>query len=148
MSQMPAAARVANRLMAEALRRVPASSFKEGAPVLRVVGVRGRRSARMLQIPLGVIQVDGRPHLVSPESERNWVRNLDASGVCVVAGGGAEDCWSARRLEPEASVAVLRAYVGSTPGRVRSMFAFDSEASNREILEAAPRHAVFELYQA
>jgi hypothetical protein len=78
--------------------------------------VRGRRSGRLLTVPMGEpLDVDGRRYLVSGRGETHWVRNLRAAG-----GGGfrahSTTTWfratELRGVERDRIVAAYRAKLG------------------------------------
>lgn len=123
-------------------------------PLLRrsaaaVLTVRGRRSGRLVQVPVAVAEVDGVAHLVSMLGPgAGWVRNVEA------AGGRARLHWRGRErdvlLAPvpvEDRPPVLRRYLAVAPG-ARPHVGLGPDASLARLREVADRLPVYRVLDA
>ncbi|MBB5916722.1 hypothetical protein BJY24_005634 [Nocardia transvalensis] len=106
-------------LCARVQNRLPAGVFALGVMPRRVaaLGIRGRRSGRVIWLPVVLTEFEGRRYVVSMLGDKtNWVRNLRAAdGVAVLRHGRREQVRLAE-LEPELRAPVLWHYVRVAPG--------------------------------
>ncbi len=136
-----------NKRMAEGILSAEPAPYVDGGYVRRVVDIRGRRTGHFHGVPLAVITVAGRQHIVSPRRERNWVKNLLEHPDCVVKS---RDTREPRRAafvsESERIAEVVSTYIAlmNAPWAV-AQFPFPADASRDEIQQAAADVAVFEL---
>jgi len=106
---------------------------------------KGRRTGRILRVPLVVAELEGRRYLVSMLGENSdWVRNVRASnGEAVLRHGVAEPV----KLE-EVAVSerppILRAFLKRAPG-ARPHFDLAPDASLEEFAHIAPLVPVFRV---
>ena len=116
------------------------------APSLMVsLETRGRRTGRMVRVPMVVAELGSERYLVSMLGEgADWVRNVRASnGQAVLRHGAVEQV----RLEEVATwerAAVLRAYLQRAPG-ARPHFDIGVDAPIEEFARVAPRYPVFRI---
>lgn len=139
--------RESNRRMAEAILAAPPSPYAEGGYVRRVVEIRGRRSGQVVAVPIAVITLEGRQHLVSPTRDRNWVKNLIAEPECVVVSRDSRETRRAEMLTHLQRIAqVTSTYLRlmNAPWAV-AQFPFPADATITMIERAADQVAVFEL---
>ena len=116
-------------------------------PRTHLLTVRGRSTGRLWSTPVSIVQVGGERWLVAPYGDRNWVKNVRASGLVELRHGRRREALRAEELEPMAAVPVLREYYRQ--GRVtRPFFDVSLASSDAEWLAEAPRHPVFELVSA
>lgn len=122
----------------------PAQPLVEGGYALRVVHTTGRRSGERRATPLGVVQVDGALHLISPDRSRAWVRNIEADPHVELAPG--EDPRRAVPADPEPAARAISAYLKAmqVPWALRA-FPMSPEASHEEITEPLDSIAVYRL---
>lgn len=137
--------RSANAHMAATITQTPAEPYREGTYVLRVAEIRGRRSGRIIPVPIAVVQLGGSRYLVSPTRERLWARNLLAAGECMIVAGGERETYRTTPAPDDEAVPVLRTYVAQLPGWASQQFPFPINADDAQILAAAPQTAVFRL---
>ncbi|MCM3886912.1 nitroreductase family deazaflavin-dependent oxidoreductase [Frankia sp. R82] len=132
---------IANRLVAGVTRA--------GVSVLgsRVLEVRGRSSGEPRRTPVNLLTLDGRQYLVSARGHGQWVRNVRAAGgeLALLRGRG-RTAYLAEEVEPDDSVAVLRAYLARWKAEVGVFFdGVGPDSSDEQIRQIAPRHPVFAL---
>jgi hypothetical protein len=127
----------------------PADHYEEGGFVRRVVGIRGRRTGAIHSVPLAVVTLFGGNYLVSPQSERNWVRNLTSSPHCVVRGPDmSETRYAVRVIDRARAAEIISTYLGlmNSPWTIEQ-FPFGTGATLSQIQSKVDQAAVFELTQ-
>ena len=110
--------------------------------------VRGRRTGRLISLPVVVADYGGERYLVSMLGENaNWVRNVRAvNGRAVLRRRGIEHV----RLEevpPPDRAPILRSYLGVAPG-ARPHFPVDQRAPLTEYERIANAYPVFRIVSA
>jgi len=127
--------------------RVSAAAFAAGIFPRRAaeLQVRGRRTGRVVSLPVAIADFDGERYLVSMLGENvNWVRNLEAAGYQAVLRHGRRE---AVRLEPvdvTARAPVLRRYLRIAPG-ARPHIPVDFRAPVAEFDKVAADYPVFRI---
>ena len=134
---------VANRLM----RRLARMGITvRGSRELRV---RGRRSGQWRSVPVNPLTLDGRTYLVAPRGNTEWVRNLRAAGEGELHLGRRAEPFEATELDDAEKAVVLREYLRRWKAEVGAFFdGVGPDATDEELLAAAPRHPVFVLSAA
>jgi hypothetical protein len=136
-----------NARMADTIIAAEPDPYEEGGYVRRVLGIRGRRTGTVHSVPLAVITLFGGNYLVSPRSERNWVRNLSENPNCLIrARDSSEPRYAVRVIDRSRAVEVICTYLKtmSAPWAI-AQFPFDGDATREEIAAVADQVAVFEL---
>jgi deazaflavin-dependent oxidoreductase (nitroreductase family) len=133
-----------NATMSQKILAEPAQPLVENGYALRVVHTTGRRSGERRATPLGVVQIDGRLYLISPDRGRAWVRNLDADPACTLAPGSDER--TAVPAPPEEAAPAISAYLTAmrVPWALQA-FPVGPEASLAEITAHLDTIAVYRL---
>jgi hypothetical protein len=112
-----------------------------------VLEVRGRRSGRIISLPVDLLELDGRGYLVCARGNSNWVRNARAAGEVVLVRALRRHRYAVRELPFEARPPVLKAYLDSFASEVQRFFpipkgsavdAFDDLAKNYPVFELQP----------
>jgi deazaflavin-dependent oxidoreductase (nitroreductase family) len=131
------------------IRRLLGAGLPFGPNVL--LTVRGRTSGVPRTIPVAILELDGRRYVQSPFGEVNWVRNLRASGECIVSKGRAREEVDAIEVDPEEGSTVLRdalapylksRFLAPVLGR---FFHFRADSTLEDYVAEARRHPMFEL---
>ncbi|GAA1990873.1 hypothetical protein GCM10009754_81640 [Amycolatopsis minnesotensis] len=120
--------------------------FVDGGTALRVLEAAGRHSGRPYRTPLGVLTLDGGRYLVSPDANRDWVRNLTANPACGLRAGEVRERLRARRIGGDEAAAAVSAYLSAV--RVPwapAAFPVTPAASTAEIVANLDALAVFRL---
>lgn len=136
-----------NAGMTQRLLSDPPQPYAEGANALRVVHTTGRRSGRRRSTPLGVLTLDGRHYLVTPDRTRDWCRNIDAEPAVVIDPG--DEHRRAVAVPPEESARAIAAYLAATtaPWALRA-FPVGPDAEPAAIIARLDVMAVYRLDQA
>ncbi len=138
------AAHVSNAQMAAKILSMPDQPFRDEDYVLRVAEIRGRTSARPIQVPIAVTLVSGHQYLISPDSGRPWARNLTVIGQCDLLARSSRTHYLASAANPTAAIAALRCYLTKL-GWAAQQFPFAADDSDERIAEQLSKVAVFRL---
>jgi deazaflavin-dependent oxidoreductase (nitroreductase family) len=133
-----------NATMTRKILAEPAQPLVENGYALRVVHTTGRRSGERRSTPIGVVQIDGRLYLISPDRSRAWVHNLDADPACTLDPG--DDDRIAVPAPPAEAAPAISAYLTAmqVPWALRA-FPVGPEASLDEITAHLDSLAVYRL---
>jgi hypothetical protein len=133
--------------VARLLNRWGAAVYARGvAPdYLITLEVPGRRSGRIVSLPLVMVVVGGERYLVSMLGEDvNWVRNVKAAGGKVTLRHGHREEVRLEEVAPERRAPVLKAYLKRAPG-ARAHLPVDKDALLAEFEQASSRFPVFQV---
>jgi deazaflavin-dependent oxidoreductase (nitroreductase family) len=115
-----------------------------GPPRTYLLGVRGRKSGRLLTTPVTLIEEGGRRWLVAPYGEVGWVKNARAAGRVTLRRGRRVETVKIVELGPEEAAPVLKRYVTEVP-ITRPFFDARPSSDLAAFRAEAPRHPVFRL---
>jgi deazaflavin-dependent oxidoreductase (nitroreductase family) len=108
-----------NRL-ARAMNRASVLQFSTGVLAPRnwvTLEVPGRRSGRVVSVPLVVVDQDGERYLVAMlGKDASWVRNVRAAGMRAVLRHGAREAVRLEEVDVADRAPVLRRYLSHAPG--------------------------------
>lgn len=112
---------------------------------LVTLDVRGRRSGRMMSLPLVMAVVDGERYLVSMlGDDASWVRNVRAANGHAVLRHGRREAVRLEEVAPAQRAPVLKAYLKRAPG-ARALVPVDKDAPLAEFERVASRFPVFRI---
>jgi hypothetical protein len=115
----------------------------------RVLSVRGRKSGNLQQVPVNLLQRDGRRYLVAIRGNTQWVRNVRVAGGAGLRVGRRSEDVRLVELPVEQRVPVLRLYLARWGWEVGQFVEGLSKSStDAELLAAAPGIPVFEVLPA
>jgi hypothetical protein len=107
--------------------------------------VRGRRSGRMLSLPLVMVVIEGERYLVSMlGAEADWVRNAKAAGGNVTLRHGRREDVHLEEIAPDLRAPVLKAYLNRAPG-ARPHIPVDKDAPLSEFERVTAQFPVFRV---
>jgi len=115
-----------------------------GPPRTYLLGVRGRKSGRLLTTPVTLVEEGGRRWLVAPYGEVGWVKNARAAGRVTLRRGRRAETRRIVELGPEEAAPVLKRYVTEAP-ITRPFFDARPSSDLAAFRAEAPRHPVFRL---
>ena len=105
----------------------------------------GRRTGRVVRLPLVMVVVDGERYLVSMLGEEaNWVRKVKAAGGDVVLRHGRREEVRLEEVAPDRRAPVLEAYLKRAPN-ARAHLPIDEDAPLAEFERVSPRIPVFRV---
>lgn len=107
--------------------------------------VPGRRTGRIVHLPLVVVVVDGERYLVSMLGrDVNWVRNVKAAGGRVTVCHGRSEDVRLEEVAPEYRAPVLKDYLNRAPN-ARAHLPVHKDAPLAEFERVSPRFSVFRV---
>jgi hypothetical protein len=137
--------------LARALNRLDALVLASGRlPVDRAVTleVRGRRSGRVVPVPVVVADLDGERYLVAMLGERaNWPRNVRAAGGAAVLHHGARTAVHLEEVPVADRSPIIKRYLDLAPG-ARAHIPVDRGAPVEDFEPIAADHPVFRIVAA
>jgi F420H(2)-dependent quinone reductase len=110
-----------------------------------VLEVRGRRSGRIISLPVDMLALDGRRYLVCARGNSNWVRNARAAGEVALVRGFRRRRYALRELPAEARPPILKVYLDRFATEVQRFFPIPKGSAVEAFADLAPRYPVFEL---
>jgi hypothetical protein len=132
-----------NQLMMGKIRADEPKPYAEGRYVLRVVSVPGRTSGEPRPWPIAITQFNGHRYVCAPNRQRDWVRNLLATGRCDIERDDVPAHWAVL-IEGDEAARVVATYLGVL-SRPSTMWPFPADAPASEIREHTHEIAVFRL---
>ena len=113
----------------------------------RVLTVRGRTSGKLQQVPVNLLDRDGRRYLVAIRGNTQWVRNVRAAGGARLQVGRRVEEVSLRELPVDERVPVLRLYLARWGWEVGQFIdGLSKRSTDPELLAAAPGIPAFEVH--
>ena len=110
-----------------------------------VLEVRGRKSGKVISLPVDVLELEGRRYLVCARGNSNWVRNARAAGEIVLVRAMRRHHYAVRELPAEARPPLLKAYLDRFAKQVQRFFPVPQGSAVEAFNELATRYPVFEL---
>lgn len=112
---------------------------------LVILQVAGRKSGRLISLPLALLPYGSERCLVSMLGERvSWVRNVRAADGLAVLYGGDREPVRLVELPPAERPPILKAYLKAAPG-ARAHIPLPPDASPAELAAAAAAIPVFRV---
>ena len=137
--------------LARALNRISAVQFSAGvlSPARAVtLEVPGRRTGRLVSLPVAVADYEGGRYLVSMlGNDANWVRNVRAAGGRAVLRRRGREKVRLVEVEPGDRAPILRRYLEVAPG-ARPHLPVDRHAPPAEFERIAGQFPVFQIIPA
>jgi deazaflavin-dependent oxidoreductase (nitroreductase family) len=106
--------------------------------------VPGRRTGKLMKVPLGMADLNGRWYAVSMLGECNWVRNVRANGGRAVLRRGRATRCRFVEVPPSRTAPILQRYVDKVPGG-RPHIPVHRGAPIADFAAVADRFPVFEI---
>ncbi len=132
-------ARILNRATAAVASSGVASNY------LVTLEVTGRKSGRIVSLPLVMAVVDGQRYLVSMLGENvQWVHNVRAAGGRAVLRSGGREAIQLEEVPTDQRAPILRAYLQRAPG-ARPHVPLNKDAALAEFQKVAAAFPVFRL---
>lgn len=110
-----------------------------------VLEVRGRKSGRLISLPVDPLDLDGKRYLVCARGESNWVKNARVAGEIVLARAMRRQRFAVHEIAPEARPPILKAYLDRYAAEVQRFFPVPKGSPAAAFEAVAARYPVFEL---
>jgi deazaflavin-dependent oxidoreductase (nitroreductase family) len=115
----------------------------------RVLSVPGRKTGKLQQVPVNLLERDGRRYLVAIRGNTQWVRNVRAAGSAQLQVGRRVEDVTLTELPVEERVPVLRLYLARWGWEVGQFVpGLSKQSTDAELLAAAPGIPAFEVCAA
>jgi deazaflavin-dependent oxidoreductase (nitroreductase family) len=116
-----------------------------GPTQLYMLEVRGRRSGRIIRLPVVVADYEGERYLVSMlGDDTNWVRNVRAAGGRATLTRGRREPVQLDEVDGGERGAILRRYLACSPG-ARSHIEVSLTAPLEDFAELAAQYPIFRV---
>jgi len=129
------------------LARATATLASAGLAPRRLVTlqVRGRRSGRLISLPVVLVDHEGERYLVAMLGDRaNWVRNVEAGTGAAWLRHGRREAVFLEPVDPGVRAPILRRYLAVAPG-ARAHVPVDRRAPLGDFERIAPEFPVFRV---
>lgn len=110
-----------------------------------VLEVRGRKSGRVVALPVDPIEFEGHRYLVRARGNSQWVRNARAAGEVVLARALRRDRYAVLELPPAMRPPVLKAYLDRFASEVQRFFPVPKGSPVTAFNDLAARYPVFAI---
>jgi hypothetical protein len=110
-----------------------------------VLEVRGRRSGRVISLPVDPLDLGGKRYLVCARGESNWVKNARAAGDVILMRALRRRHFAVREVAPDARPPILKAYLDRYAAEVQRFFSVPKGSPEAAFNALAGRYPVFEL---
>jgi deazaflavin-dependent oxidoreductase (nitroreductase family) len=87
-----------------------------------ILGVRGRRTGKLIRTPINVLEMGGVRYVTSPRGETGWSRNLRASGECWLRLNGRDAHFRATEVPVNDRAPIIAAYLQKWGNQTRAQF--------------------------
>jgi hypothetical protein len=131
--------------LARLMLRPDAALFSAGILAHRAAALQvpGRRTGRLISVPVVIADYEGERYLVSMLGERaNWVHNVRAAGGRAVLRHGRREAVRLAEVHPATRAPILRRYLAVAPG-ARAHIPVDRRAPLEEFDRIAGQYPVF-----
>jgi len=115
---------------------------------MRLLEVRGRKSGKIYQTPVDLLEFNGGQYLVAPRGRTQWVRNAEAAGEIVLKRGGQRRRYRLRGVEARERAPYLKAYLDRFKTEVQRYFPVPAGSPPEALTAVAENYPVFELLDA
>ena len=110
-----------------------------------VLEVRGRRSGRIISLPVDLLELDGQRYLVCARGNSNWVRNAREAGEVALVRAFRRRRYILRELPAEARPPILKAYLDRFATEVQRFFPIPKGSAAEAFDDLARLYPVFKL---
>jgi deazaflavin-dependent oxidoreductase (nitroreductase family) len=116
-----------------------------GPNYIYLLQVRGRKSGRVYETPVNVLDVKGKRYLVAPRGRTQWVRNAEATGEITLKKGRLRQRFRLRPIADGEKPELLKLYLERFVAAVQRYFTVKAGSAPEAFCEMAPYYPVFEL---
>lgn len=113
-----------------------------------VLEVRGRKSGKIVSLPVDPLDFDGRRYLVCARGNTNWVRNARAAGEIALVRAMRRQHYVVHELAPGMRPPILKTYLDRFAREVQRFFPVPKGSPVEAFADVATRYPVFELRAA
>jgi deazaflavin-dependent oxidoreductase (nitroreductase family) len=107
--------------------------------------VRGRKSGRLFETPVNVLDTEGKRFLVAPRGRTQWVRNAEATGEIMLKKGRDRQSFRLQPISDNEKPELLKLYLERFATTVQQYFPVKAGSDASAFRDLAPNYPVFEL---
>lgn len=119
-----------------------------GPGYMYLLQVRGRKSGRLFETPVNLLDLEGKRYLVAPRGRTQWVRNAEAAGEITLKKGRSRQSFRLRPIPDADKPELLKLYLDRYATAVQRYFSVKAGAAPEAFREIAANYPVFELLWA
>ena len=119
-----------------------------GPGYMYLLQVRGRKSGRLYETPVNMLDMEGKRYLVAPRGRTQWVRNAEATGEITLKKGRSRQNFRLRPIADGEKPPLLKLYLERFVTQVQRYFTLKAGSAPEAFREVAPNYPVFELLPA
>lgn len=116
-----------------------------GPAYMYLLQVRGRKSGRLYETPVNMLDVEGKRYLVAPRGRTQWVRNAEVTGEITLKRGRISQSFRLRPIPDEEKPQLLKSYLERYVTAVQRYFSVKAGSPPEAFREVAPHYPVYEL---
>jgi deazaflavin-dependent oxidoreductase (nitroreductase family) len=116
-----------------------------GPAYMYLLQVRGRKSGRLYETPVNMLDLEGKRYLVAPRGRTQWVRNAEATGEIALKKGRSRQSYRLRPIPDGEKPPLLKLYLERFITQVQRYFTVKAGSAAEAFREVAPNYPVFEL---
>ena len=116
-----------------------------GPAYMYLLQVRGRKSRRLYETPVNMLNWEGKRYLVAPRGRTQWVRNAEATGEITLKKGRSRESFRLRPIPDGEKPPLLKLYLERFVTTVQRYFSVKAGSAPEAFREVAPNYPVFEL---
>jgi deazaflavin-dependent oxidoreductase (nitroreductase family) len=116
-----------------------------GPQYIYLLQVRGRKTGRIYSSPVNLLEFEGKPYLVAPRGQTQWVRNAEATGEITLKKGKSRRSYRLRAIPDSGKAEILKLYLERYAPAVQRFFPVPDGSDLEDFEQLAPRYPVFEL---
>lgn len=107
----------------------------------------GRKSGQPRTTPVNLMKIDGRPYLVAPRGQTDWVRNVRKNPAITLRVGQRVEAYEAVEVRGDEAIPVLRHYLKKWWWEVGQFFpkGISHTSSDADLAAIIKNHPVFQL---
>ncbi|HUI25554.1 MAG TPA: nitroreductase/quinone reductase family protein [Candidatus Kryptonia bacterium] len=119
--------------------------FGIGPAHMRVLEVRGRKTGKLYSLPVDLLSHQGKPYLVAPRGNTQWVRNAEAGATVTLRRGTQAERYRLRPLTNAEKPPIIKAYLDAFHREVQRFFPVPAGSPVDAFVPLAARYPAFEL---
>jgi deazaflavin-dependent oxidoreductase (nitroreductase family) len=116
-----------------------------GPQYIYLLQVRGRKTGRIYSSPVNLLEFEGKPYLVAPRGQTQWVRNAEATGEITLKKGKSRRSYRLRAIPDSGKAEILKLYLERYASAVQRFFPVPDGSDLEDFEQLAARYPVFEL---
>lgn len=110
-----------------------------------VLEIRGRKTGKVISLPVDPLDLAGQRYLVCPRGESNWVKNVRVAGELTLVRAFRRERYTVTEIGAQERAPILREYLDRFAAEVQRFFPVSKGAPIEDFAALAPHYPVFRL---